>query len=134
MSKASKRRRARVKQRDKLYDTHHIFFPRKSYEKDPWDVLRSFYYCKITIPKYTIHDEIHETISSIPPPDNFSAIRALSSLLLLRRQGGIAEDDPAEKRLKVLIALFDCSNQPTADALRQQLEIVQKYNKKSPPE
>lgn len=134
MSKTKKRFRSRAKVRDKLYDTHHIFFPRKSYTEDPWDILRNFYYCKITIPKYTIHDEIHETIPSIPPPDNFSAIRVLDGLLLLRKQGGIADDDPAEKRLKVLIALFDCSNQPTADALRQQLEIVQKYNKKSPPE
>ena len=133
MSKRKRRYHPRHRNRNNGYDTHHCFFPRKDYVEDPLDLLRSFYYCKIELPKDTTHSEIHKTILNVPPPDNLGAIRALSGLLLLRRQGGIADDDPAEKRLKVLIALFECSNQPTADALQRQLEIVQKYNKKPPP-
>ena len=60
----------------------------------------------------------------IPPPSQENAKTALWHLQYLEKYGGISDRDPIEKRLQVLIALFDCSEQPTADALRKQLKIV----------
>ena len=78
-----------------------------------------------------MHRKIHENINQIPPPSQENAGSVLWHLRYLERFGGISDKDPIEKRLKVLIALFDCSEQDTADALRKQLNIVS--GQKSPP-
>ena len=44
--------------------------------------------------------------------------------------GAISDKDPFEKRLIVLIALFECVAQPTADALKKQLDLVREFNTK----
>lgn len=47
----------------------------------------------------------------------------------LEKYGAIGPDDPIEKRLTVLIALFECIEQPTADALKEQLRLVHEFKK-----
>lgn len=69
----------------------------------------------------------------IPVPSDMSAECALNQLVLLEQRGGISCEDGIEKRLMVLAALFDCSDQPTADAFRKQLSIVHEFNNKPPP-
>ena len=68
----------------------------------------------------------------MPVPKTINAINALAQLRKLEEQGAISEQDSLLKRLKVLIALFDCIEQPTADALKAQLEVAREFYKKSP--
>lgn len=69
-------------------------------------------------------------MNQIPPPSQEGAKSALWHLRYLERYGGISDSDSIEKRLIVLIALFECSEQPTADAFKKQLEVVREFNKK----
>lgn len=78
-----------------------------------------------------MHRKIHDNMKQIPPPSQENAKSVLWHLQYLERYGGISDRDPIEKRLQVLIALFDCSEQPTADALKKQLDIVRE-SKKAP--
>lgn len=94
--------------------------------------LRSHPYCVIEIPALTLHRTIHEQIRQIPPPRLESAEDALWHLGYLEKMGGISLDDSIEKRLSVLIALFDCTDQPTADGFKKQLQIVHEFYKKPP--
>lgn len=84
------------------------------------------------IPRSTLHRQIHERIKNVPVPKTINAINALAQLRKLEEQGAISEQDSLLKRLKVLIALFDCIEQPTADALKAQLEVAREFYKKSP--
>ena len=103
---------------------HHLLWQRRKWDRGDLRVLRSHPYCIVEISANTLHRKIHENMRQIPPPRPESAKNVLWHLQYLEKHGGIKPDDPIEKRLKVLIALFDCNEQPTADALRKQLEIV----------
>ena len=69
-------------------------------------------------------------MAEIPVPEEVDAKTVLWHLDYLEKYDAISEKDTFEKRLLVLIALFDCSSQPTADALRKQLDLVREFNKK----
>ena len=107
-------------------DCHHIFFQRRCYT-GALASLRSYAYCVVCIPKDSLHRQIHEAMAAVPTPKPANAREALQELRTLYHYGGISDHDDIEKRLKVLIALFDYIEQPTADALREQLFVVQKY-------
>lgn len=112
-------------------DKHHILFQRKSWSGGYKGELRRYWYCGAFIPKNTLHHYIHEELSRVPVPRESSCKEVLYHLRLLNKQGVIHEEDSIQKKLRVLIALFDCIEQPTADALRKQLEIVDRYYKPS---
>lgn len=135
MSK-KKRRYERHKKRHggnpKACDVHHILFIRRQWSQGYAKAIRQFHYCMISLPKNTVHRAIHEGMSLIPVPSNTAARGAYEQLLLLDRYGVLRDTDPIEKRLALLIALFDCVAQPTADGLRKQLAIIQKYKNKPP--
>ena len=78
-----------------------------------------------------MHQEIHALTDGVPIPQKFNVEGILFQLELLERYGGIHPYDPIEKRLQVLIALTECSEQPTCDALKKQLEICDRFNKPS---
>lgn len=122
--KRRKKRRSSYPRVNSGNNSHHLLWQRRRWDCGAVKALRSYHYCIIDIPANTLHREIHENINQIPPPSQENARRVLWHIQYLERFGGISERDPIEKRLKVLIALFDCSEQPTADALRKQLEIV----------
>lgn len=84
------------------------------------------------IPKTTLHRFIHENMTHIPVPSELAAKGALEQLRYLEKYGAISDDDPIEKRLGLLAALFDCVAQPTADGFREQLAIVRKFYEKPP--
>ena len=113
-------------------DKHHIFFTRRAWRSGLAFALRHNPYSIVMIPRATLHKQIHESARSVPVPSNYAIEGAFEQLNLLEKRGAISETDNIEKRLKVFIALFECIADPTANALRKQLEIVQNYYHKPP--
>ena len=70
----------------------------------------------------------------MPVPKDINALRALEQLRLLERYGAISDSDSFERRLQLLAALFDCTEQPTADAFRRQAKIVRDFYNERPSE
>ena len=139
MSKKKRRLRKRIKQsyrqnpsNPSTKDIHHLLWTRKSWKGGAIGELRMYWYCRVAIPKETLHREIHHHLKNVPVPRYQSAKSVLQQLGYLEKYGGISEKDPIEKRLKVLITLFECIEDDTTNALKMQLEIVNKfYNKPS---
>lgn len=113
-------------------DRHHLLWCRKDWNTGYAHALREHWYLRMTIPKSALHVPIHESVPNIPVPTSSSAKEAYAQLTLLETYGAIHKSDPIEKRLKLLIALFDCQEPETAEALKKQLRVVQEYNKKAP--
>lgn len=113
-------------------DTHHILFIKNRWKNGTCGKLRTFHYCTILIPRDTLHRYIHKHLKEIPVPGKIAAEEALKQLQMLDSVGVLHDDDPIEKRLRLLAALFDYSAQPTANALRKQLEVVHRF-KTEPP-
>lgn len=116
----------------KKLDRHHLLFPRKGYSNGYTHALRQHWYFVIEIPRETLHAQIHEAVASIPVPSGLGAKNAYEQVVMLESYGCLHKDDPIEKRLKLLIALFECAEQKTADALKRQLEVARKFHKKAP--
>jgi len=135
MAKKKKRRYRRntkaTRQKTNARDTHHLCYQRNKWRKGYVRELRDYWYCRISIPRDTLHRFIHLNLPDIPAPQSSSAKEALEQLGYLEKYGSITEFDSIERRLELLAALFDCSDQATADAFRKQLEIVREF-KKSP--
>ena len=110
--------------------TIHLCFQKRHWRGGYLAELRDFPYCVVSIPRDSLHRYIHEWMSDVPAPRNVNAKSALLQLRMLEGYGAISENDSIEKRLRLLIALFDCVEQPTADAFRKQLDIVCKFYKK----
>lgn len=130
MSKPKRRNIARRKRRkrNKLgYDTHHIFFQKRRWDHGVLKILRNHWYCKIKLPKETLHKQIHDKIKTVPVAHELSVACALEQISILEKRGAIAPDDSIEQRLVLLIALFECIEEKTADALKKQLEIVREF-------
>lgn len=130
---AKKRRRYLKRKRsfthslsDRCKDRHHIFFQKRFYG-GTLSEFRKYPYCVVLIPKNTLHHQIHSEVPNVPVPKVANAKNALAQLRTLYRYGAISDDDSIERRLVVLIALFECIEQPTADALKRQLDIVRKF-------
>ena len=115
----------------KQTDRHHIFWYKKAYSKGWAKMLRDYWYCTVEIPRSTLHRSIHYEVAHIPVPRTISIKSALEQLTLLEKFGAIHRNDDIERRIVVLHALFDCSEQRTADALKKQLEIVRGFKKAS---
>lgn len=110
-------------------DTHHLCYQKRNWQGPALIALRDFWYCKAEIPKNTLHRRIHSVVNNVPPPKAINARSALEQLRTLERYGVIHEEDSIERRLQVLIALFECVDQPTADAFKKQLDVVHRYQK-----
>lgn len=111
-------------------DKHHLFFIGRKYGNGYLCSLRQYWYCVIYIPRDTLHRYIHENLAMIPVPRPESARAALEQLKYLEKYNAIHDEDPIEKRLELLIALFECTEQRTADALKKQLNIVHEFYEK----
>ena len=114
------------------FDRHHIFYIRKEWSRGPLDELRLHPYCMVPIHRDTLHRFLHTHLACIPAPRMSSAKEALFHLQYLEDYGAIGPDDCIEKRLEVLIALFRYVEEPTAEALKKQLELVYEFNRKAP--
>lgn len=114
-------------------DRHHIFYPRKEWNQGKLDKLRLHPYCIFSLDRDTIHRYLHIHLAFIPTPSRKIIDRVIFQLNALEKRGAIGPADSLEKRLIVLTALFECSAQPTADALKEQLRLVREFYKKAPP-
>lgn len=115
------------------FDRHHILYIRKEWNKGKLDKLRLHPYCIIPLHSDTIHRYIHVHLACIPAPSGGVVDSVLMQLDFLERYGAIGQEDDIEKRLTVLIALFECIAQPTADALKEELRLVREfYHQKAP--
>lgn len=135
MAKKKKRKRRRYKAPRVVtssFDRHHLLWQEKCWARGSLLELRRFHYCIILLRRDTIHKYIHLNMAGIPAPTEKNAKFVLEQLRILENYGAISDDDPIEKRLVVLASLFDCSEQPTADAIRRQLQIVYRF-KNEPP-
>ena len=112
-----------------MRDKHHLCYQRRKWGHGALVSLRDYWYCRVSIPRDTIHKAIHLEVPTVPPPKESSAKSALEQLGYLEEYGSITEFDSLERRLDVLASLFDCSDQPTADAFRAQIEVVRKLKK-----
>lgn len=135
MAKKKKKRYKRngkaTRPKNNVKDTHHLCYQRNRWQKGYLRALRDYWYCRICIPRDTLHRQIHLELPAVPPPANASAKSALEQLGYLEQYGSITEFDSIERRLGVLAALFDCTDQETADAFRTQLRIVREYKASS---
>lgn len=114
-----------------IRDKHHLCYQRKKWARGSLRVLRDYWYCKVSIPRDTLHKKLHLEISDIPVPSESSAKSALKQLEMLAEYNAISEYDSIERRLGILASLFDCSDQETADAFRKQLDIVREFRASS---
>lgn len=136
---AKKKRRYAKKRVKRFYtinptckDNHHILYMRRNWDFAELKELRQFHYCIIAIPKDTLHRFIHENLSGVPAPSRLAALEALNQLRMLDKREALHDTDSIEKRLTILIALFECVAQPTADALKEQLDLVHRFYNKPP--
>lgn len=108
-------------------DKHHIFFPHRYWKRGKAKKLRDHPYCHVAIPRDTLHNQIHLEVPGVPIPNAFAVDAAIFQLDLLMRYGAITLKDPISKRLKILIAVLACMEDPTTEALREQLRIVHEF-------
>lgn len=113
-------------------DKHHIFYCRHDYNKGWAKTLRTHWYSTVEVPKDTLHRELHHELERVPVPKALNIQGALFQLNLLEKFGAIHRYDNIERRLMVLMALFDCCEPETYNALKKQYDIVRKFYKKTP--
>lgn len=113
-------------------DRHHILWYRRDYGKGWAKKIRDHWYCSVEIPRDTLHHQIHYEVAHIPVPRVISIKSALQQLDLLEKFGGISKNDNIEKRLMVLMALFDCAEPATHSALKRQYKIACKFYNHDP--
>lgn len=112
-------------------DTHHILWPRHDWNKGWAKALRTHWYLRVDIPMRTLHRTIHHEMARVPVPRAINIKDAMYQLSQLEKHGAIHPYDTLEKRLYVLMALFDCCEPATHAALEQQYNIVRKFYKKT---
>lgn len=113
-------------------DRHHIFYCRHDYAKGWAKTLRTHWYCTMEIPRDTLHQKIHRELGRVPVPAAYNIQGALFQLSLLEKFKAIHRYDNIERRLMVLMALFECVEPETYKALKKQYDIVRKFYKKAP--
>lgn len=120
------------KERRKRTDRHHIWFCRHDYNKGWAKKLRTHWYCTVEIPKDTLHRMIHHGMVQVPVPSAIAIQNALQQLQMLEKNGAIHPYDNAERRLYVLMALFECICPDTHAALKKQYLMVCKFYHSNP--
>ena len=127
--RSKRRRKKQPRPASNLRDRHHLCYQRNKWARGNLRLLRDYWYCRVSIPRDTLHKKLHLGVPDIPTPRDSSAKSALKQLEMLEQYSAISEYDSIERRLELLATLFDCSDQPTADAFRRQLDIVREFRK-----
>lgn len=125
-SRKKRKKKTGLLLRNKL-DVHHLCYQGRNWKRGALRLLREHPYCKVIVPKDTLHREIHLFVWDIPAPKEENAREALRQLNLLQEYGAISDKDPLEKRLLLLTALFESIEQPTANAFKMQRKIVHEF-------
>ena len=66
-------------------------------------------------------------MAMIQPPRPENARAALEQLWMLERYDAIHETDDIERRLQVIISLFDFAEPKTTEGFEKQLELVREF-------
>ena len=122
--KKYKKRRSKNPHTASQFDKHHFLWTKASWNKRYAQQLRMHEYCVVLIPQYTLHKQIHKTINYIPVPSEDNCKAVLEALERDMVNHTISMVDKPSKRLKWLIRQFYECEPATADALKQQLDIV----------
>ena len=113
-------------------DWHHCLFQKRHWKSGWAKVLREHSYCGAMIPKNTLHRFIHEGVNDVPLADGKSCRIAIEAINNWLEAGYISLDDPVERKLEVLIGIFNKISPKTANVLQKQLDIVRNYNERPP--
>lgn len=124
---AKKNKKKKKQTTHKAFNTHHLCWPKAKWNSGYAKALRNHWYFCMLIPANTLHKYIHSEINEIPVPDGHAAKIAYEQVVLLEKQGALHTEASLETRLSLLIALFDCFVQPTADGFKKQLRIVRRF-------
>lgn len=110
------------------YDSHHLFYTKACWNSLAAKRLRQHWYCIVDgVPRKELHQKIHEKVRYVPVPKDDNIWEVLDQLTILEEYKAISDSDPIEKRLELFIDLFGCIEEPTAEALRKQLEVCESY-------
>lgn len=124
--KGHRRRRRRTFNPNKL-DRHHLLWISSKWTGYWAKRLRLHEYCIVEIPQYTLHKYIHMEMSEIPVPLEALSRAALERLEQDLVNNTISMKDPPAKRLEWLLEQFNGRSPATANALKHELRIVQKF-------
>lgn len=105
---------------------HHLLWYKKSYSRGWAKLLRDHHYCKVKLPE-PLHELIHHEVPFVPVPRASSIQDALRQLEVLEDYGAL--NGGVRERLWVLMALFDCIEPKTYDALKTQYDLITAYEK-----
>lgn len=105
----------------------HILYIHREWSRVYLNRLRLHPYCVINIPRDTLHHFIHANLEKIPAPRGESAKEVLFHLQYLSEHKAISLKDPIEKRIVLLISLFNYMEPATTEALKKQLALVRSF-------
>lgn len=106
-------------------DLHHICYTRRGWSQGYARALREHPFCKVYIPRDTLHRAIHVNLSQIPAPEGNDAKRVFEYLMRLERAGQLDYAADILERLDFLIAHLETST--TVEALKKQRGLVEQY-------
>ena len=132
MMKKAKKRNRQPHPNNRHKDTHHILWPRYDWNKGWAKALRCHWYLKVEIPKYALHQQIHREVRHVPVPSAVNTKAAIFQLSELEKYGAIHPSDTIERRLLVLMAIFECCEPKTYAAIRAQYDLARKFYYKNP--
>ena len=118
-----RRMRARMNPNAKGTNRHHLCWARRDWNKGSQRLLRNHWYLVVEIPIY-LHNEIHAKVSHVHLPNAATAREAYKHLQDLEEFGVISKDDGIEKRLAIMIGIFEQLDRGTASGFKEQLKVI----------
>lgn len=111
-----------------VFNVHHLLWV-KSYWSHGWARrLREHPYMKKSIPRDTLHRQIHLLIGSIPVPSEQECKKAYLVIEDRLAQGLISYDDTIAERIDLLLEVWkDCDDAWRLCALRKQKSVSAKF-------
>ena len=110
-----------------VLNSHHILWTKRNWRKGYAGKLRSHWYFKIAIP-LELHRYIHANMVGIPRCNEAMCEAALYQMKLLEGYGVLHKSDSLKIRLELLICILDTGQSETAEALKQELTLVEHFD------
>lgn len=121
---AKKKHRKRQHFNPSIKDLHHLLYQNRHWNL-PWEKrLRNHEYCKMYIPRDTLHRMIHEHIGDVPAPGDQACKVAYEAINSWLDAGFASYNDDLPTRLENLRICFAAKYPATAEALEKQKQIV----------
>ena len=111
---------------------HHIFFNKKEWlSSGVWAAkLRQCQWCIVVI-NFELHAYVTLNSPPVPIPPDDAIEQVLYKLGRLVKHGSLNKGTSLERRLEILVRLFEKPAPDTAKALQAQLDVVREYNEGS---